>query len=145
MARPFEMISDINDHMELWKISVKIHHKWKVTTASKEHFEMVVFDKHGHDIDFILKFTGGTTVGDTGKHDIDNKPRNLTPFVDVISEKWQRIVLCDVIGVFDEVSYTQSHTRGKNLRLTWCCAIYATTHVIGSLFHEVLRVPTKTG
>lgn len=45
MARPFETVSDINNRKELWVIAVKIHHKWKVTTASKEHFEMVVVDK----------------------------------------------------------------------------------------------------
>ncbi|CAI8619193.1 unnamed protein product [Vicia faba] len=154
MARPFEMISDINDRKELWKIVIKMHHKWMVTTASEEYFEMVVFDKHGHDIHvvvptvfkqtfdsilsvnvtctmstfqiqpndlmfkhtnhkFLLKFTGGTTVGDIGKHKIYDKISSLTPFADLISGKWQRNVLCDGIGVVDEVSYTQSHMGGK--------------------------------
>ncbi|CAI8616372.1 unnamed protein product [Vicia faba] len=124
------MISDINDCKELWKNDVKIHLKWKVTAASKEHFDMVVYDKQGHDIDIVVanifkkNFNSilseltrlarcGTTVGDIGKHEIDNKPRSLTPLADVISWKWKRNYLFDVIGVVDEVCYTQSHTGGK--------------------------------
>src|SRR3954465_10537887 len=44
MARPLEKISDVNDEKELWKIAVKIHHKWSVISNNKEHFEMVVYD-----------------------------------------------------------------------------------------------------
>ncbi|CAK8530782.1 unnamed protein product [Lathyrus sativus] len=45
MARRFEMINDITDHKDLWKLAVKIYHKWKVITATNEHFEMVVVNK----------------------------------------------------------------------------------------------------
>ncbi|KAI5441059.1 hypothetical protein KIW84_010498 [Lathyrus oleraceus] len=45
MARPFEMIKDINDQKELWKIVVKVHHKWTVISNNKEHFEMIFIDK----------------------------------------------------------------------------------------------------
>src|SRR3954470_21496942 len=44
MARPLEKISDVNDEKELWKVAVKIHHKWSVISNNKEHFEMVVYD-----------------------------------------------------------------------------------------------------
>ncbi|CAK8561176.1 unnamed protein product [Lathyrus sativus] len=138
MARPFEMINDINDKKQLWKLAVKVHHKWKVTPATKKYFEMLVADKRGHDIHvivstmfrqsfdsallvdvtytmsnfqvlpndllfrpsnqkYILKFTGGTTIRDVGKHDIPDKICNLTPFADIILEKWQRNLLTDVI------------------------------------------------
>ncbi|CAI8607038.1 unnamed protein product [Vicia faba] len=130
MARPFEMISDINDRNELWEIAVKKHHKWMVTTAPKEHFEMVVpsdlmFKPTNHK--FLLKFTSGTTIGDIGKHDITDKLSSLTPFVDIILGKWQRNILCDVIGVIDDVGYTQLHAGGKNLRSTWCCTVWEIT------------------
>ncbi|CAK8537179.1 unnamed protein product [Lathyrus sativus] len=46
MARPFAIIKDINDSKELWKIAVRIHHKWSVVSKSK------------HDIPpKIMKFT----------------------------------------------------------------------------------------
>ncbi|XP_050920163.1 uncharacterized protein LOC127137785 [Lathyrus oleraceus] len=53
MVRPFDMINNINDRKELWKIGVKVHHKWKVSSTSKEHFEMAVIDKH---VFFTLSF-----------------------------------------------------------------------------------------
>ncbi|KAI5447460.1 hypothetical protein KIW84_015062 [Lathyrus oleraceus] len=30
---------------ELWKVDVKVHHKWSVVSKNKEHFEMIVIDK----------------------------------------------------------------------------------------------------
>ncbi|XP_058742285.1 uncharacterized protein LOC131614745 [Vicia villosa] len=151
MARPFECIADINDRKELWKIGVKVHQKWKVNIANKEHFEMVVVDKIGNDIHvivptaykqafdldldvnvtctmsnfqvqpndlmfkvtnhkFLLKFTGGTTTGDVGKHDIPAKVNSLTPFADIISGKWQRNVLCGMASKTSTASKKQKKT-----------------------------------
>lgn len=45
MTRPFELVKDINDSKELWKIVVRIHHKWIVVSKNKEHFQMIVVDK----------------------------------------------------------------------------------------------------
>ncbi|XP_058762726.1 uncharacterized protein LOC131636093 [Vicia villosa] len=45
MSRPVERIAEINDGKELWKIVVRIHHRWKVVSNSKEHFEMIFVDK----------------------------------------------------------------------------------------------------
>ncbi|XP_058763554.1 uncharacterized protein LOC131637002 [Vicia villosa] len=50
MARPFEPVKNINDTKELWKLAVRIHHKWTVVNKNKEHFELVVVDKDGCDI-----------------------------------------------------------------------------------------------
>ncbi|KAI5409396.1 hypothetical protein KIW84_054997 [Lathyrus oleraceus] len=36
MVRPFEIICDIIDKKELWKIVVKVHHKWNVVSNNKE-------------------------------------------------------------------------------------------------------------
>ncbi|XP_058783999.1 uncharacterized protein LOC131658754 [Vicia villosa] len=62
---------------------------------------------------YILKFTSGTTVSEIGKHDIQSKPTICTPFADIISGKWKKHLLTDVIGVIDEVGYTQSMVRKK--------------------------------
>ncbi|CAK8562912.1 unnamed protein product [Lathyrus sativus] len=154
MARPFETINDITDCKDLWKLVVKIHHKWKLTTITNEHFEMVVVDKQGHGIHvvvlkifsqtfdsslsvnvtwtmlnfqvqpndlffkptshkYLLKFTGGKRIGDIGKYDIPDKVINLTPFMDIISGKWPKNLLIDVIGVVDEIGYPQSQFGGK--------------------------------
>ncbi|XP_058772418.1 uncharacterized protein LOC131646384 [Vicia villosa] len=45
MARPMEKIIDINDTKELWKVAVRVAHKWKVVSNNKEHFEMIFQDK----------------------------------------------------------------------------------------------------
>ncbi|CAK8537434.1 unnamed protein product [Lathyrus sativus] len=154
IGKPFEMFNGITDCTELWKLAVKIHHKWKVTTTMKEHFEMVVVDKQGHDIHvvvptifrqafdsglsvnmtctmsnfqvqpnhlifkptphkYLLKFTGGTRIGDIGKYDIPDKVINLTPFADIISGKWPKNLLINVIGVIDEIGYSQPQFGGK--------------------------------
>ncbi|XP_058784084.1 uncharacterized protein LOC131658852 [Vicia villosa] len=50
MARPFEELKHVNDSKELWKIVVRIHQKWTVVMKNKEHFEMILCDKEGCDI-----------------------------------------------------------------------------------------------
>lgn len=50
IARPFEMVKDINDTKELWKIVVRIHHKWTVISKTKESLKMIVVDK---DVSFL--------------------------------------------------------------------------------------------
>ncbi|XP_058751320.1 uncharacterized protein LOC131624386 [Vicia villosa] len=169
MARPMEKIVDINDTKELWKVAVRVAHKWKVVSNNKEHFEMIFQDKEGCDIhvvvptacmaaynekfevdrtytvsnfavqpnnlifkpsshNFLVKFTGGTAVGDVDKHDIPLKPRPLTSFPDIINGNFQknllivslivtyRIVLnnpSDVIGMLESVGYQQTQSGGK--------------------------------
>lgn len=41
----------------------------------------------------ILKFTGGTTVSEIGKHDIQHNSTNCTPFDDISFGKWQKHLL----------------------------------------------------
>ncbi|XP_058743186.1 uncharacterized protein LOC131615997 isoform X2 [Vicia villosa] len=38
-------VQDISNNKELWKIAVKVHHKWNVITSTKHHFEMIMIDK----------------------------------------------------------------------------------------------------
>ncbi|XP_058755825.1 uncharacterized protein LOC131629045 [Vicia villosa] len=54
MSRPVERIAEINDGKELWKIVVRIHHRWKVVSNNKEHFEMIFVDKLGDDIHVVV-------------------------------------------------------------------------------------------
>ncbi|XP_058758391.1 uncharacterized protein LOC131631625 [Vicia villosa] len=136
MARPMEKIIDINDTKELWKVAVRVAHKWKVVSNNNEHFEMIFEDKEGCDIHvvvptacmaaynekfevghtytvsnfavqpnnlvfepcshkFLVKFTGGTAVGDVDKHEIPPKPRTFTSFSDIITDNFQKNVLID--------------------------------------------------
>ncbi|XP_058772475.1 uncharacterized protein LOC131646465 [Vicia villosa] len=54
MARPMEKIIDINDTKELWKVAVRVAHKWKVVSNNKEHFEMIFQDKELANIYHVL-------------------------------------------------------------------------------------------
>lgn len=45
MDQPFDLIKDINGSKEIWKIANKVHHKWKVLSTTKKHFELTVIDK----------------------------------------------------------------------------------------------------
>ncbi|XP_058732928.1 uncharacterized protein LOC131604510 [Vicia villosa] len=54
MARPLAKICDINDTKELWKVSVRVHHKWTVVSNKREHFEMIFVDVLGGDIHVVV-------------------------------------------------------------------------------------------
>ncbi|XP_058764691.1 uncharacterized protein LOC131638159 [Vicia villosa] len=54
MSRPVERIAEINNGKELWKIVVRIHHRWNVVANNKEHFEMIFVDKLGDDIHAVV-------------------------------------------------------------------------------------------
>ncbi|XP_058766656.1 uncharacterized protein LOC131640263 [Vicia villosa] len=152
-----EKIKDINDTKELWKVAVRVSHKWNVVSNNKEHFEMIFQDKEGSDIHvivptacmaaytekfevdrtytvsnfsvqpnnlvfkpsshkFLVKFTGGTAVGDVDKHDIPPKPRPFTSFADIINGNFQKNVLIDVIGMLESIGYQQTQIGGKKFQ-----------------------------
>ncbi|XP_058762781.1 uncharacterized protein LOC131636142 isoform X2 [Vicia villosa] len=50
MARSFELVKDINDTKEIWKVAVRVHHKWIVVSKNKEHFEMLLCDKENSEL-----------------------------------------------------------------------------------------------
>ncbi|KAI5408452.1 hypothetical protein KIW84_054330 [Lathyrus oleraceus] len=57
MARPFEKITDINKTKELWKIAVKVHHKWTVISNNKEHIQLIFVDANDTDVHVIVPTT----------------------------------------------------------------------------------------
>ncbi|XP_058762971.1 uncharacterized protein LOC131636381 [Vicia villosa] len=94
MARPFDKISEINETNALWKLAVRIQHKWKVATSNLEHFEMVVIDKMGHDVHVVVS--------------------------SMLMKSFDAVLLVDinyVIGVVDEVGYTQKKMGGKKAQV----------------------------
>ncbi|XP_058731680.1 uncharacterized protein LOC131623307 isoform X2 [Vicia villosa] len=154
MARPLERIADINDKKELWKVAVRVHHKWMVVSNNKEHFEMIFIDKEGDDIHavvttthmaafydkiaqdhtytvsnfkvqpnvstfkpsshkFMVKFTGGTSVGDDDKHEIPPKPLKFTSFSDIITGRFKKDVLIDIIGMVDSIGFSVAQSGAK--------------------------------
>lgn len=44
MERPVQLISDVNDKKDLWKLAVKVKNKWTVVKDGKEHLELVIVD-----------------------------------------------------------------------------------------------------
>ncbi|XP_058742414.1 uncharacterized protein LOC131614895 [Vicia villosa] len=105
MARPFELVKDINDIKELWKVAVRVYHKWTVVSKNKEHFEMLLCDKEGSDIhcrvptmykqtfDSVLTVNGNSTF--TFRHLAFNGEVNMTAF-EVQSTKITGILLDDL-------------------------------------------------
>ncbi|XP_058726749.1 uncharacterized protein LOC131598136 [Vicia villosa] len=132
MARPLAKICDINDSKELWKVSVRVHHKWKVILNKREHFEMIFVDVSGGDIHVVVPSphvslfyekmaldhsytvsnfkvaTAGTTVTNDNKNEIPPKPLVFTKFTDIITGNFNKDVLIDVIGMVESIVY--SHT-----------------------------------
>ncbi|XP_058741854.1 replication protein A 70 kDa DNA-binding subunit B-like [Vicia villosa] len=70
MARPMEKVVDINDSKELWKVAVRVVHKWKVVSNNKEHYEMIFQDKEGSDIHVVVPNTCMAAYND--KFEVDN-------------------------------------------------------------------------
>ncbi|XP_058776643.1 replication protein A 70 kDa DNA-binding subunit B-like isoform X2 [Vicia villosa] len=149
-----------NDSKELWKVAIRVVHKWKVVSNNKEHFEMIYQDKEGSDIHvvvpntcmaayndkfevdntytvsnfavqpnnlvfkpsthkFLVKFTGGTSVNDVNKHDIPPMQRTFTNFPDIMTGKFKKNVLIDVIGVIDAIGYQQTQSGGKKMQVNF--------------------------
>ncbi|XP_058752240.1 uncharacterized protein LOC131625396 [Vicia villosa] len=103
----------------------------------------LVFKPSSHK--FLVKFTGGTAVGDVNKHDIPPKPRPFTSFPDIINGNFQKNVLIgktasryhfllhyivaqllmffvfnnpsDIIGMLESFGYQQTQIGGENFRL----------------------------
>ncbi|XP_058751158.1 uncharacterized protein LOC131624214 [Vicia villosa] len=70
MARPMEKVVDINDTKELWKVAVRVVHKWKVVSNNKEHCEMIFQDKEGSDIHVVVPTTCMAAYND--KFEVDH-------------------------------------------------------------------------
>lgn len=94
---------------------------------------------------YLLKFTGGTTVGDNNKHEIPDKVINFISFPKMILGKWKKNLLIYilfmsrsfrsmnhfgiciliivsnintyVIRLVDEIGYTQSHSGSKKMHV----------------------------
>ncbi|KAI5405218.1 hypothetical protein KIW84_052118 [Lathyrus oleraceus] len=54
MVKPLEKICDLNDTKDLWKVTLRVHHKWLVLSNNKEHFEMIFIDKDGADTHVVV-------------------------------------------------------------------------------------------
>ncbi|XP_058769374.1 uncharacterized protein LOC131643240 [Vicia villosa] len=106
MSRPVERISEINDGKELWKIVVRIHHRWNVVSNNKEHFEMIFVDKLGDNIHAVVP----------------------TPHVSVFTEKCLlghtyalyeiNGFISDVVGMVDSIGYAQTESGAKKQQIS---------------------------
>ncbi|XP_050877113.1 uncharacterized protein LOC127080866 [Lathyrus oleraceus] len=116
LARPFEKIcSDIH---------VTVPSALKATFDSMLHISNtyivtnflslpndLMFKTSEHQ--FIIRFTTGTSVSDVSKYKIARKKLNIKPFVDIITGKWKKDLLIDVIGLVEEIGYTQLTSGSK--------------------------------
>ncbi|XP_058762473.1 uncharacterized protein LOC131635856 [Vicia villosa] len=106
MSRPVERIAEINDGKELWKIVVRIHHRWNVVSNNKEHFEMIFVDKLGDDIHAVVPaphvsvFTEKCLLGHT------YTPCEINKFI------------LDVVGMVDSIGYAQTESGAKKQQIS---------------------------
>ncbi|XP_058777708.1 uncharacterized protein LOC131651973 [Vicia villosa] len=103
---PVERIAEINDGKELWKIVVRIHHRWNVVSNNKEHFEMIFVDKLGDDIHAVVPaphvsvFTEKCLLGHT------YIPCEINKFIS------------DVVGMVDSIGYAQTESGAKKQQIS---------------------------
>jgi hypothetical protein len=43
--RPVQLISDVHDKKDFWKLAVKVKDKWTVVKDGKEHLELLIVDE----------------------------------------------------------------------------------------------------
>ncbi|XP_058738575.1 uncharacterized protein LOC131610581 [Vicia villosa] len=91
MSRPVERIAEINDGKELWKIVVRIHHRWNIVSNNKEHFEMIFVEKLGDDIHVVVP----------APH-----PYEINVFI------------LDVVGMVDSIGYAQTESGAKKQQIS---------------------------
>ncbi|XP_058741148.1 uncharacterized protein LOC131613501 [Vicia villosa] len=76
---------------------------------------VLAFKASGHK--YMLKFTAGTSVVDDDKHEIPPKQIVFTSFSDIITGKFVKDVLLDVIGMVDSIGYAQTESGGKKQQI----------------------------
>ncbi|XP_058760390.1 uncharacterized protein LOC131633721 [Vicia villosa] len=127
MSRPVERIAEINDGKELWKIVVRIHHRWNVVSNNKEHFEMIFVDKLGDDIHAVVPaphvsvFTEKCLLGHT--YTVSNF--KVVPYVLAFKASEHKYMLCemniffsDVVGMVDSIGYAQTESGAKKQQIS---------------------------
>ncbi|KAI5417221.1 hypothetical protein KIW84_042009 [Lathyrus oleraceus] len=81
---------------------------------------------------FIIRFIAGTSVSDLNKHEILGKRLNFKPFADIISGRWNKDFLIDVIELVEKIEYTQMCAGSKKQQVNLilkdlgdlCCEIH---------------------
>ncbi|XP_058764091.1 uncharacterized protein LOC131637518 [Vicia villosa] len=127
MSRPVERIAEINNGKELWKIVVRIHHRWNVVSNNKEHFEMIFVDKLGDDIYVVVPaphvsvFTEKCILGHT--YTVSNF--KVVPYVLAFKASGHKYMPCeiniflsDVIGMVDSIGYAQTESGAKKQQIS---------------------------
>ncbi|XP_058784257.1 uncharacterized protein LOC131659029 [Vicia villosa] len=127
MSRPVERIAEINDGKELWKIVVRIHHRWNIVSNNKEHFEMIFVDKLGDDIHAVVPaphvsvFTEKCLLGHT--YTVSNF--KVVPYVLAFKASGHKYMLCeiniflsDVVGMVDSIGYAQTESGAKKQQIS---------------------------
>ncbi|WJX53683.1 hypothetical protein P8452_39652 [Trifolium repens] len=161
MARPFEMIKDINDSKSVWKLAVLVRDLWTVSNSNKrQHIEMVIVDKQGNDIQVIvpfdlvehfkeklaentsftlynfeveknnvtlkcsphpfkLVFNSCTVIDHINGHEIPNSGYKFADFAELKAGKYRPDVVVDIIGVFEELGYTQTVPGNRKVQVNF--------------------------
>ncbi|KAK2361919.1 hypothetical protein QL285_087024 [Trifolium repens] len=83
---------------------------------------------------FKLRFNGSTRISDVNIHQISDPIPKWKDFVEILSGKWREDVLYDVIGVLDEIGYTQPTKGSRKVQVNFklrdlsdnriCCTLW---------------------
>ncbi|CAI8599856.1 unnamed protein product [Vicia faba] len=129
MARPIEVVKDINESNDLWKIVVRFKHLWTVTSASKkEHIEMILVDSELDTIQVIVppflvsKFKEQLAVGCSYKAELLDIPMNYLNILHldaIVEGKFQSNILVDILGGVTEISQTQINADNKKSKVVF--------------------------
>ncbi|WJX46032.1 hypothetical protein P8452_32867 [Trifolium repens] len=68
---------------------------------------------------YKLRFNGSTLLFDVNVHQIPDPAKNFKDFVEIIEGKWRGDVLYDVIGVLDEIGYTQPTKSSRKVQVNF--------------------------
>ncbi|KAK2448378.1 hypothetical protein QL285_007647 [Trifolium repens] len=68
---------------------------------------------------YKLRFNGSTLLYDVNVHQIPDTTTNFKDFVEILSGKWREDVLYDVIGLLDEIGYSQTMKGTRKIQVNF--------------------------
>ncbi|CAK8560965.1 unnamed protein product [Lathyrus sativus] len=121
--------------MEVFGERLTVVHTYTISNF-KVHQNDLVFKPSNHN--YMVKFTGGTSINDVDKHEIPLKLANFTSFSDIMTEQFRNDMLLDKIGMVDTIGFSQAQSGGKKIKSTLYSETLETTQSIvlyGSHMH----------
>ncbi|GAU47109.1 hypothetical protein TSUD_403420 [Trifolium subterraneum] len=157
MERQPTLLKDVHNGKELWKIAIKVKDKWNYDKEGKQSFMLLVVDSKNFQVlnnddqfklsdhNYKLRLSGGTRVLDVNKHDIPYPMPKFKDFVEITMGNFREDLLYDVIGVLDDIGFTQAVQGSRKAQVNFHLKDLSGNQMLCTLWeHYALQFITYT-